>query len=239
MKKWQKISAAIFFTAMLLNFAPVSAGDGYTVSDSQNNISDGSKDKDEEIFEESFGELDEVSNDELPPPENNIPIPNINDTNKKFENHNDDSAEENFNPPESEDDEIYSDEDEDTVHDTGIIGDVNGDNQLNAVDLVILQKYLKGNVFYISESAADINGDGTISAFDVHALLNLIKAENKGTGDVNNDGKVDIYDVQSLTNYLADKNTPINSGNADLNGDGKISTEDLKILREVISALQQ
>lgn len=123
---------------------------------------------------------------------------------------------------------------------TGILGDINNDGELNAVDLVILQKYLKGNVFEINETASDINGDGTISMFDVYALLNMIKAEKKGTGDVNNDGKVNIFDVQTLTAYLADsQNTPINSGNADLNGDGRISTDDLKILRKVIAALQE
>ena len=126
---------------------------------------------------------------------------------------------------------------------SGILGDINNDGELNAVDLIVLQKYLKGDVFEINEineTAADINGDGTISLFDVHALLNLIKAEKKGTGDINNDGKVNLYDVQTLTTYLANpQNIPINSNNADLNGDGKISTDDLKILRKVIDALQE
>ena len=102
-----------------------------------------------------------------------------------------------------------------------------------------MQKYLSGDVFEINENAADINGDGNISKFDVFALLNLIKAEKKGTGDVNNDGKVDIYDVQALTEYLANPSTYINVDNADLTGDGRISTDDLKILKSVISALQQ
>lgn len=123
---------------------------------------------------------------------------------------------------------------------TDLLGDINNDGELNALDLVVLQKYLNGDVFEINETASDINGDGTISMFDVYALLNLIKSEKKGTGDVNDNGKVDIYDVQTLTAYLANpQNTPINSNNADLNGDGKISTDDLKILRKVIAALQE
>lgn len=153
-------------------------------------------------------------------------------------NENPNTQNENLNNS-NEDDEDFT-ENENVSLDTGIVGDINGDRELNAVDLVVLQKYLKGNVFEINENAADINGDGTVSMFDVHALLNLIKAEKKGTGDVNTDGKVDIYDVQSLTAYLANpKNTPINSGNADLNGDSRISTDDLKILKKVIEALRQ
>lgn len=123
--------------------------------------------------------------------------------------------------------------------DTGVLGDINNDGELNAIDLVVLQKYLTGNIFEINKNAADINGDGNISKFDVFALLNLIKAEKKGTGDVNGDGKVDIYDVQSLTAYLANPSVNINIVNANLNGDGKIGTEDLKILKGVISALNQ
>lgn len=229
MRQWQKISATLFLSAMLVvNSAQVSAGDGYAAEDSQDILDDDSQ-GDDEIFEESSDEFEETISDELPPLE--LPRPTSNGKNKTS-----DEDDENLNPPEDEED-FLPPEDEDEIPDTGIIGDVNGDGELNAVDLVILQKYLKDEIFYISETAADIDGDGTISAFDLHALLNLIKAERKGTGDVNGDGKIDIYDVQTFTAYLANPSTPINSGNADLNGDGKISVEDLKILRKVISAL--
>ena len=230
MKKWQKFSVIFFLGAMSTFFAPtVSAysdfGDGETPP--TGNINEPPVKLDEKPKDKNPGENKiQIENKEPapePPPakitENPAPPPADN-SNIRNENFNDDDNK--FESP----------------VDTGVLGDVNNDGVLNAVDLVILQKYLKGDVFEINENASDINGDGIISKFDVFALLNLIKAEKKGTGDVNNDGKVDIYDVQALTAYLANPAANINIVNADLSGDGRISTDDLKILKNVISALQ-
>lgn len=193
---------------------------------------------DNEIFQDNSDEFDistdDNNNSDNNPNQQNI-VPNLPNENLNPPEENLDNPDENFNN--SNDDDFI--EDEKVSLDTGVIGDINGDRELNAIDLVVLQKYLKSEVFEINENAADIDGDGNISKFDVYALLNLIKAEKKGTGDVNNDGKVDIYDVQSLTAYLADPSKGINSKNADLNGDGRISTDDLKILKDIITALRQ
>lgn len=222
---------AILFIGLIVYQPTIYAGDGYT----------GEEATESETATEQQNKPAENPNDnkknsdddkKIEPPSANIENPNVNNENSNVNQGNENYEDEDF---------YYEDETKSEVLiDTGIIGDVNGDNELNAVDLVILQKYLKGDTFEINENAADINGDGTVSMFDVYALLNLIKSENKGTGDINNDGKVNIYDAQTLTAYLANpQNTPINSGNADLNGDGRISTDDLKILRKVIFELQQ
>ncbi len=229
MKLWQKFSAIFFIGAMTIFLPSVNAytemGSGETPPSetikppaSGNNkippINDGAKDKN--------------PGDKKNPDDNKAPDENKNPTEPPKNIQTVPSE----NLPEEE-------SDFESPIDSGVLGDINNDGELNAVDLVVLQKYLKGDAFEINETAADINGDGTISKFDVFALLNLIKAEKKGTGDVNNDGKVDIYDVHALTEYLANPSTKINISNADLTGDGRIGTDDLKILKAVISELQQ
>ncbi|WP_436926776.1 dockerin type I domain-containing protein [Halosimplex amylolyticum] len=46
-------------------------------------------------------------------------------------------------------------------------GDVNGDGQINAGDVVLLQRYIVGDDVSIDEEAADVDGDGDIDAGDV------------------------------------------------------------------------
>lgn len=120
-----------------------------------------------------------------------------------------------------------------------VAGDVNGDGELNALDCVILQKYIGQDFQFMDSRRGDVNGDGVISLLDVHALVNLIKSEGKGTGDVNGDGKIDSYDVQELTNYMAGQTASVNRKNADLNGDGEIDGKDLDMLREVMKVRNQ
>ena len=60
-----------------------------------------------------------------------------------------------------------------------VIGDVNGDNVVNALDIVDIIKYTKGaprSVFKVAQ--ADINGDGKVDAADAHALSLYIIGEN-------------------------------------------------------------
>ena len=231
MKLWQKFSAIFFIGAMTIFLPSVSAGGDFNEGEAPPNdtppinIKNTPKDKapggNENSGEQKKPDDNKTSDEQKKPDENKIPTAPPKDTqniqNETFKEEED--FEENFN--------------------SGVLGDINNDGVLNAIDLVVLQKYLKGDAWKINEAEADINGDGTISNFDVFALLNLIKAEKKGTGDVNNDGKVDIYDVQALTEYLANPSTKINVSNADLTGDGRIGTDDLKILKGVISELQQ
>ena len=55
------------------------------------------------------------------------------------------------------------------------IGDINSDGQVNAADLVMLQKYLVQSVRYIENAdAADINSDNVLNVFDVSLLRGII-----------------------------------------------------------------
>ena len=55
------------------------------------------------------------------------------------------------------------------------IGDINSDGQVNAADLVMLQKYLVQSVRYIENAdAADINSDNVLNVFDASLLRGII-----------------------------------------------------------------
>lgn len=124
-----------------------------------------------------------------------------------------------------------------------VIGDVNGDNVVNAKDVNLLSQYLAGEVpvNFISQ-AADINGDGIIDNADLDILasyvdMNAIQIlndpslnpdnydigftprlgygiEDSLNGDCNNDGKVDEKDYILLNQYLGGYNVTINYVNA-------------------------
>lgn len=58
-------------------------------------------------------------------------------------------------------------------------GDANGDNTVNAADIVEVVNAIMGNPSEgFDESAADVNGDGVVNAADIVAIVNIImKAE--------------------------------------------------------------
>ena len=58
---------------------------------------------------------------------------------------------------------------------TILLGDVNGDGEVNAADIVVLQNYLSGRqTTGIDEFAADADGDGSITAADIPAIVAII-----------------------------------------------------------------
>ena len=242
MKLWQKFSVIFFVSVPAIFFSPcVNAGGDYGSGETLPNENPITPPQDNPPVTNP-----NPNENPAAPPQNNPPVTNPNPNENPVAPPQDNPPITNPNPnenpaaPPQDNPPVNNENNFEPPVSSGVLGDINNDGELNALDLVVLQKYLKGDVFEVNEKAADINGDGTISLFDVHALLNLIKAEKKGTGDVNNDSKVNLYDVQTLTAYLANpQNTPINSSNADLNGDGRISTDDLKILRKVIATLQE
>lgn len=60
-----------------------------------------------------------------------------------------------------------------------ISGDANGDNTVNAADIVEVVNAIMGNPSTgFDESAADVNSDGVVNAADIVAMVNIImKAE--------------------------------------------------------------
>ena len=58
---------------------------------------------------------------------------------------------------------------------TTLLGDVNGDGEVNAADIVVLQNYLSGQqTADFDEAAADADGNGSITAADVPAIVAII-----------------------------------------------------------------
>lgn len=60
-----------------------------------------------------------------------------------------------------------------------IPGDINGDNVVNAADIVELVKHLKGEIT-LSHSVADVNGDGEVNDADLKAIGEIIMNAEKG-----------------------------------------------------------
>ena len=54
-------------------------------------------------------------------------------------------------------------------------GDVDGDGNTTAADVVAIVKYLAGNTAGISAEAADVNGDGVVDIADVITLVNILQ----------------------------------------------------------------
>lgn len=58
-----------------------------------------------------------------------------------------------------------------TVNASGLLGDVNGDGYVRATDVIILRKYIAGDIVSgFVETNADVNGDGKIRSTDVVLL---------------------------------------------------------------------
>jgi hypothetical protein len=55
-----------------------------------------------------------------------------------------------------------------------ILGDVNSDKTVDAIDLAYLKKYLLDSSFEINELAADINSDGSVDAIDLALLKKML-----------------------------------------------------------------
>ncbi|GEM_PF-4089177 len=131
--------------------------------------------------------------------------------------------------------------------------DVNGDNQVNIVDLVtVAQKF--GEVGEVG--SADINGDGGVDIVDLVLVAQHfgeeIPASREGEkvagagrwevgqvreilyGDVDGDGEINFFDF-FLADSAVKESIPLNQGEeirADVDGDGKVTGEDATLIRQ-------
>ena len=55
-----------------------------------------------------------------------------------------------------------------------MLGDLNGDGKISAIDLTLMRKYIAGYKVDMIEAAADLNGDGRITAIDLTMLRKYI-----------------------------------------------------------------
>ena len=121
------------------------------------------------------------------------------------------------------------------------MGDINGDLVVNNADAVLVQRYLKGEVYLNNERliAADVNEDGYVTLDDVSGIQNssayprigkLIRDTYKVVvmGDVNGDYKVDDDDALLIKNYWVNGKGIENDRliAADVNEDGAVTEAD-------------
>jgi hypothetical protein len=128
------------------------------------------------------------------------------------------------------------------------IGDIDGNNNVNSIDLGFLRKFLLGQVTLtnLQRISADINKDGNVNAIDYAQLYNCL---SKGAvyntigslqfiiyGDVNNDGNVDFSDYDLVNNYLSDGATlsAVQMVATDVDGNGTVDSGDCDYIKSYI-----
>ena len=58
-----------------------------------------------------------------------------------------------------------------------LLGDVNGDDNINIFDALMILQHIKGDIDLSDVPAADVNGDGNINIFDALMILQHIKGD--------------------------------------------------------------
>ncbi|MBQ8965775.1 dockerin type I repeat-containing protein [Ruminococcus sp.] len=66
-------------------------------------------------------------------------------------------------------------EDEAAEISAAVEGDVNGDGELNVIDLTLISAYVKGLKSVEDPDAADVNGDGDVNVTDVVLVAGAVK----------------------------------------------------------------
>ena len=101
-------------------------------------------------------------------------------------------------------------------------GDVNGDGSLDIWDALDILDYLKGNLEFTPEQkiAADYDGDGLITYYDVNVILDVVVGYSKEEAIRIAYSTVGIQDNGNF--YKIDHNTNI-GGNLDVNGNLNVS----------------
>ena len=131
------------------------------------------------------------------------------------------------------------------------MGDINGDFVVNNADAVLVQRYLKGEVYLNNERliASDVNEDGYVTLEDVSCIQNAGMYPRIGKivrdtykvivmGDVNGDYKVDDDDILLIKNYWVNGKGIENDRliAADVNEDGAVTEADYTMINERIKA---
>lgn len=132
-----------------------------------------------------------------------------------------------------------------------MIGDINSDGSVDAVDAQLIMNYLNANesLSNYQKLTADVNGDRTLDKDDATLLSQHINGETVEShigelinlsalaGDVNRDGHTNISDATYIQFTIAGfvELTELDSIISDLNGDGKVNIEDVTELQKYLA----
>ena len=135
-----------------------------------------------------------------------------------------------------------------------VIGDVNGDDTVNADDVQLLTEYLnlEKALSNYQKISADINRDRNLNQDDVSLLTQYVNGDAAEShigefvnlsvlaGDVNGDGNTDIADATYIQMALAEyfDFTELDSIMADVNGDGKSDINDVTSLQRYLAKIE-
>lgn len=130
----------------------------------------------------------------------------------------------------------------DYTNSTNVIGDINLDGTVDSNDVIMLNKYVIGEIKLTKEQLkyADIDTNGVIDATDIEQLARKI-SDFYQVGDINMDGNVDISDLTILQDGLnsAVSVNKVQLNLCDINGDGTIDNNDAMMLRSKVISVKK
>lgn len=84
---------------------------------------------------------------------------------------------------------------------TGFMGDLNNDSQVNVADLLIFSKYMLGKISLTPENFYNVSG----KRYSINGNEADNSTEYLQTADINQDGKIDIFDLIMMRKYIVTK----------------------------------
>ena len=117
----------------------------------------------------------------------------------------------------------FTEEQKYTVTSAFMLGDSNGDDGVNVLDLTTNLDYILGNnpSVFVSE-VADVNDDGNIDVTDISAIVNIILNGNSG---ISRDSNYDPYDWEYFSNKpIGDASLVLTKGRVYLENDKPVTS---------------
>jgi len=126
------------------------------------------------------------------------------------------------------------------IHVEGGSGDVNGDGEIDIVDSLVIARYMIGLETFTPEQkiAADYDGDGIITYYDVYAIVNVtvghskeeaIRMAHSTVGIQDNGGSYKIGHSTNIGgNLYVSGGIHVEGGSGDVDGDGSLDVGDAR-----------
>lgn len=130
-------------------------------------------------------------------------------------------------------------------------GDADGDGQVTAKDITIIQRVInkENNPTALQKETLDLNGDGNINNTDYELMQEYVygkkcyfPVEKVWYGDINLDNQIDITDsvmCERIKKKIADNVTDDMLQRADVNGDGQVDDKDKTLFTQYIQKIIQ